>query len=308
MASNESSNTREEKKTVVVTGASSGIGRATVLMLADKGWNVAFCARRHDALASLNEEVLARGGSPYFKAFDITDEAQVYDFANSVASHFGGIDVWVNNASVYILGNFGDIPTSAFRRAMEINFFGSLYGAKAVYPHFRFQQGGILINVDSLDGKVGVPYASAYVATKFALRGFAEALRAELAQYNIEVCTVLPAVTDTPLFLHSANYFGKKMVAMPPVSPPEVVAEAIVGLIEKPQKEVTVGKASGIMSVAHNIAPDTMTKAMTTMVAEMHFEDEPAAFTAGNMYEPVDTLHSASGGWREEQAETVAQV
>jgi NAD(P)-dependent dehydrogenase (short-subunit alcohol dehydrogenase family) len=150
---------------------------------------------------------------------DVTDPGAVEALARQAEERFGGIDVWVNNAGVYLAGSFEDTPLDAFRQVMEINFFGSVNGARAALPRLRASQ-GILINIASVAGAATYPFFSAYVASKWAVRGWSATLRQELFGSGVDVCTILPASIDTPLFQHAANYTGWFLKAMNPIYTP----------------------------------------------------------------------------------------
>src|ERR1043166_5831964 len=220
---------------IVITGASSGIGRATAQELASRGAHLVVGARDVAALEGLGTAIKC----------DVTREADVQALARAAVAKFGRIDVWINNAGVYLVGRFEDSPADVFRRVLETNFFGTVHGARAALQQFRKQRRGILINIDSVVASAPQPYTTAYVASKYAVRGFSASLRMELALekgHEIEVCTILPASIDTPLFSHTANYLGRKVKAMSPVNRPEVVARAIASVIERPRRETLVGR------------------------------------------------------------------
>jgi NAD(P)-dependent dehydrogenase (short-subunit alcohol dehydrogenase family) len=207
---------------VVVTGASSGIGRATGLAFAQRGARVVLAARRAAALEELARECQAAGGQALPVPTDVTDEGAVAELARRPVERFGRIDIWVNNAGVYLLGSLEATPPEAFRRVLETNFFGYVHGARAVLPHFRDQGHGVLINNASVYSHVGAPWLTAYVSSKFAVRGFSEALCQELADLaDVHVCTVSPSPIDTPIFASAANYSGRTVKAPPPTYPPE---------------------------------------------------------------------------------------
>src|SRR5919202_1400813 len=166
---------------VVVTGASSGIGRATALAFARAGASVVLTARRVAPLQAAAAECERLGSGALAVPADVRDAAALERVAAEAQARFRGLDVWVNNAGVTLLGRFEDAPGDLWREVLETNFFGAVNGARVALPHLRRRGGGTLINVGSVNSRVGAPYASAYVASKFAIRGFAECQRDEAA-------------------------------------------------------------------------------------------------------------------------------
>jgi NAD(P)-dependent dehydrogenase (short-subunit alcohol dehydrogenase family) len=286
---------------VVITGASSGIGRATALRIAERRGTAVLASRQPDALREVARECEELGGRALPVPTDVTDEAQVRNLAREAAEAYGRIDAWVNDAAVTMMGRFEESPAEAFRRVMETNFFGYVHGARAVLPYFREQGQGVLINVASVIGKVGGPYATAYAASKSAVIGFSDSLRMELLDMpDIHICTVLPATIDTPLFQHAANYADRQVRAMPPVYAPEEAAEVIVQLIGNPQREVTVGNA-GRMIALRRLGPAAVTeRILAKKVEKQHFQDRPNTSPGpGNLFEPMPQFNAAHGGWQE---------
>ena len=285
---------------IVITGASSGIGRATALEMAKQGATLLLAARREAPLQELVLECELLGGQALAVPTNVTDEEAVKALARRAVDTFGRLDVWVNNAAVTLFARFEEAPSEVFRQVIETNLFGYVHGARAALPYFREQGSGILINVDSVVGVGTQPYTSAYVMSKYAIRGLAGCLRMELhldKASDIHVCTVMPATIDTPLFNHAANYSGRQPKAMNPVYSAEQVAEAIAGLVERPQREVIVGQAGYMMVAQSVLAPELYERTMAQQVDSDHLEDKPAAATNGNLFEPMPEYSKISGGW-----------
>ncbi len=283
---------------VVITGASSGIGRATALELARRGALLALAARRPQPLIELAGDCGRLGARAIAVPTDITDPEQVDALARHALDTFGRIDSWINDAAVTSFGSFEETPPEAFRRVLETNFFGTVHGARTALARFREQGSGVLVNVDSVIGHGAFPFQAAYVASKFAVRGLSESLREELAGTEIHVCTILPASIDTPLFEHAANYSGRAIQPPGLIAPADRVAAAIARVLERPQREVAVGSAARGMIRLHRAAPRLFEWVAGTEVRRDSFGDEPAERTDGNLFHPTAGWSGISGGWR----------
>lgn len=288
-----------DQSVVVITGASSGIGRAAALAFAKRGATVVLGARREDALRELAAECQRIGGRALPVLTDVTHEGSVRHLARTAVDNCGRIDTWINNAAVTMFARCEEGPAESYRRVIETNLLGYFYGARASLPVFREQGGGVLINISSVVGKLGQPYTSAYTATKYAIRGLSQSLRQELRDVpNIHVCTVLPASTDTPLFQHAANYTGRAIKPTSPIYSAQQVAAAIINMAEEPRHEITVGNAGVAIDLLQRLAPTLAERLYAAQVEKDHFQDQPANPTEGNLFRPDPRYTTVSGGWQ----------
>jgi short-subunit dehydrogenase len=284
----------------VITGASSGIGRATALALAREGASVVVSARRANELDTLVAEIERQAGTALAVPADVTDERAVIDLANRAVERFGRIDIWVNNAGVMLIGAFADTPAEDYRRVIETNFFGQVHGARAVLPIFREQGAGTLVNIASLDARAPQPHASAYIASKHAVRALGMSLRQELlldGKDDIHVVTILPATIDTPIFQHAANYTNRKVVAPPPVYPADEVVAAVFEAIRDPKPEIYAGRAGRGANLLMKLMPSTTERIATKMVHVQEVEGTSVPSTSGNLFAPSGDDGRVSGGW-----------
>lgn len=295
------SESRLEGAVVVITGASSGIGRAAAQAFARQRARVVLAARDDEALQEAAQEVRSLGGDALVVPTDMTLSDSVEQLANKAAEFGQGrIDVWINNAGVGAVGAFDETPLDAHERVVQTDLIGYLRGAHVVLPYFKQQSGGILINTLSVGSWVPQPYAVAYSASKFGLRGFSHALRGELAKWpGIHVCDVYPSMVDTPAFRDGGNYAGRSLQPPPPLCDPRQVAEAMVSLTLHPRHTTSVGLTATLLRFAHFITPgfDRLSGLLTG--AALGSADRIAP-SAGNLFHPALGERRIDGGWRKD--------
>lgn len=286
-------------KTVVITGASSGVGRAAAIEMAKRGASLVLAARREEALNEVAAVCESFGVKTMVAVTDVKDTGAVDHLAAIAYEWSNGIDVWINNAGVLAAGAFDETPLAIHESIVQTNLLGYLRGAYAVLPFFKEQGYGVLINNISVGGWFPTPYAAGYSASKFGLRGFAEALQGELHSWpHIHVCNLYPAFLDTPGIQHAANYTGKALRPAPPVYNPQQVAKAMAHLVLHPKATTVVGPFSTFLRMAHAFAP-AVSRRITAGVMETYFNAaDPITFTDGNVIYPVAFGTSIHGGWR----------
>ena len=291
--------TMTEPRVVVITGASSGIGRATAHLFAERGDRLVLAARGEAALHEVVAECERRGAQALAVPTDVGDEAQVEALAAAAVERFGRLDVWVGNASVFSYGSVEETPSEVFREVLRTNLLGQVYGARAALPRFRAQGSGVLVVVASLYSKVTSPYLSPYITSKFGTYGFAEVLREELGrERHIHVCTVLPATIDTPIYQRAANYTGRRVHPLPPAVDARRVAAAIVGVVDSPRRETVVGQVQRAGVALRSLAP-TLFEALVLPVFELlSLRRGSVAPTAGAVLAPRPGTEAVDGGWR----------
>lgn len=290
---------RTKDSVVVITGGSSGIGRATAHAFAERGAWLVLAARRSQALEQVASECQARGAEALAIPTDVTDEEAVQSLALRAIETFGRVDTWVGNAAVSAFGRFEEVPSEVFRRVLEVNLQGNAHGARAILPYFREQGRGTLILVSSVVAEAPQPHTSAYVTSKWAIQGLSKALRLEasLEAADIRICHVKPASIDTPLFQQAANYSRRRVKPLDPVLPPERVARAIVRVARRRRREVTVGTAGRFFSLQHRWAPALFERAAARHVDRHHFQDGAAEPTEGNLFRAMPQHAAVHGGW-----------
>jgi short-subunit dehydrogenase len=222
---------------ILITGASQGIGKALAEAAASRGARVLVCARKIELLQDLSQQVRAKGGIIEVVQADITSAADRQKMVEFASTAFGGLDILVNNAGIGATGHFADCGPERLRQLMEVNFFGLTETTRAFLPLLKKGHKPAIVNISSIAGKRGIPARSEYSASKFAVQGFSEALRAELAKDGVDVLVVCPGLTQTNF---SQNMIEQKALLqldhMRGMSAEEVAAQSLKA-IEKGYNE-----------------------------------------------------------------------
>jgi NAD(P)-dependent dehydrogenase (short-subunit alcohol dehydrogenase family) len=239
---------------VVITGASSGIGRCTALHLAARGARVVVTSRRTEALGTLVREIEAHGGCAVAVPGDVTSKSDLRAVAARAVEEFGGIDSWVNNAAVYVQGRVQDIPLDDYRRALDVNFVGYVNGTQCALEVMLPQRQGVIVQVSSVAAKRGVPYTTPYSASKAAIDAFTQSVRAEIWGSGVRLSVLYPPTVDTPIYNQARSRLGVIPKPAPPIADPEEAARAILELAESGTRSRYFGWA-GPLVVLDTVAP-----------------------------------------------------
>lgn len=302
-----------EEQTVVITGASSGIGRATALLAAERGARVVAVARNERALQQLVDEIASRGGRAVHVVADVADPAALDGAARVAMEVFGGFDTWVNDAGVGLYGRLAEISLEDKRRLFDVVFWGVVHGCRSALPELR-NRGGAIINIGSVESDVALPLSGIYSAAKHAVKAYTEVLRMELEHDAIPVAVTLikPAGIDTPFFRHARSYLDVEPKAEPPVYAPELVAEAIVHAATHPMRAMNVGGVGKVLTTFRLLAPESVGDRLVEATQfSAQKSDRPRA-SADNLYQPLDDDGSVRGDYpghvRRRSAYTAAKL
>lgn len=248
------------EQTIVITGATSGIGLVTARHAAKAGARVVLIARNEDALQDLANEINANGGNAVYATADVADEAALDAAAELAETEFGGFDTWVNNAGVSVFGRILEVPTEDLRRVIETNLWGVVNGSRVAAKRLRSRRGkfgAAIINVGSELSDRAIPLQGIYTASKHAVKAFTDALRMELEADKalISVTLIKPGAIGTPYNENARNYLPYEPKGPQPVFAPELVAEAILNCAAHPTRDVFVGESAKLNSLMGGIAP-----------------------------------------------------
>lgn len=247
----------------VITGASSGIGRATAVAFARQGIRVVLGARRAQRLRETAEAIRRAGGEARFVITDVTQPAQVAGLVGEAMTSFGRLDILVNNAGIGYFGPLASMSPEVAQHLWDVNVMGTLYGIQAAVPIMRRQGSGHIINVSSVLGKRATPGSGMYAATKFAQVALAESLRLELSDAGIRVSVVCPVSTATEFFDMATARSPLKIDPAGPVYSAEQVAGVLLRCARHPRPEILVYPPARFMVILNAVAPRLMDRILS---------------------------------------------
>jgi NAD(P)-dependent dehydrogenase (short-subunit alcohol dehydrogenase family) len=300
-----------ERRTVVVTGGSAGIGRALALKFASEGYRVSLLARSVEGLESAKREIEALGGEAIAFPVDVSDSAEMFRAADEIAQRWGAIDIWINNAMVTMFSPVSDMSAEEFRRITEVTYLGYVHGTMAALRHMRPRNSGKIVQIGSALSYRAIPLQSAYCGAKFAIRGFTDALRSELIHERSKIRLTmiqLPAV-NTPQFDWARNRFPFRPQPLPPIFQPEAIADKVFRAAQNPPRELWIG-FSAIKAIAGTFAaPGLLDRYLAKAGYEGQFGQEHAtADTTDNLFEAARFGHVVRGRFSREAKQRVIAV
>ena len=288
--------------TVVITGASSGIGRCTAGLLARNGWRVGLIARGQAGLQAVRDDVEREGARAMTAQADVTDPEALEAAAAGIERALGPIDVWVNCAGNATYGRFLDTSPEEFRRVTDVTYLGTVNGTRVALQRMMPRDRGRIVNVCSAVVYHGMPLLASYSGAKHAMRGFDQAVRAELQQEgsDVRLVTVFPPAVNTPFCDHALSHMGRPGRPMPPIYQPEIVAEAIRLAATGRSGEMPVTFTTVLFALGVRLVPALVSMAIRWLGYDGQLTDhaaslvrhEPTLFTASSKASPV---HGAFG-------------
>jgi NAD(P)-dependent dehydrogenase (short-subunit alcohol dehydrogenase family) len=294
---------RLSEQVVVVTGASSGVGRAVARAFGAAGAKVGLIARTREALDEAAREIAASGSEALVLPLDVSDPAKVSAAAHAVVERFGRIDTWVNDAMVSVFSPVHETTPDEYRRVVEVNYLGTVYGTLAALEHMRQQGDGVILQIGSALVYRSIPLQSAYCASKAAIRGFTDSLRCELfhEKSRIKVCMLqLPAV-NTPQFDVVRTRLPRKPKPVPPIFQPEVIARAALYASQHPSREIWVAGSAVKAILGQKLIPGLLDRYLGRIGYDAQQTEEPIEpYRRDNVFAPIPGDRGAHGRFDDE--------
>ncbi len=286
------------RQTVVITGASAGVGRAIAHRFATAGARIGLIARDQRALDDVKAEVEQLGGEAHVVPADVAEADAVFAAAEAIEKRFGPLDVWINVAMVTVFAPVWEIAADEFRRVTEVTYLGYVHGTLAALRHMRPRNSGTIVQIGSALAYRGIPLQAAYCGAKHAIRGFTDSLRAELIHDRSAIRITmmeLPAV-NTPQFDWARTHMPREPRPMAPVVQPEVIADAVFDAVQHPSREYWIGLSTLKVILGSMLLPSFLDRYLARVaVAGQETPERIAPDRRDNLMQPVSDLHRTRG-------------
>ena len=292
--------TADGARTVLITGASSGIGRATAVELAGRGDRLVLLARGAAALEEAASEARAAGAAEVVVApADVNDEAALRKVVDDAVARWGSLDLVVHGAQVMAYGRVEDVPAEVYETVVDTSLHGSANLARVVVPEFRRRGRGSLVFVSSLLASVATPYMGSYIAAKWGQMGLIRVLQIENRDIpGIAISAVSPGGVDTPIYYQAASYLGSTGRPPPPVYTPQRVARKIVSTIDRPERQVHAGFTNPFVVAGFRFFPALYDALVTPLMRVAALAKDRVDATPGNVFESQPAQNATRGHWR----------
>ena len=285
---------------VLITGASSGIGRATAIELAGRGSRLVLVARGGESLEEAAAEARAAGAPAVLvRTADVTDADAVQAAVDDAVAEFGGLDVVVHAAQVMAYGRIEDVPREVYEQVVDVSLHGTANVARSVLALFRKQGAGHLVVVNSLLGNIATPLLGSYVTAKWGQLGLIRVLQQETRdEPGISVSAVQPGGVDTPIYFQAASWTGSTGRPPPPVYSPQRVARAVLSTVDKPRRIVQAGLFNPLITAGFRLLPGVFDVLVGPLLQRMAIADDDVPPTEGNVFESRPAGNATEGRWR----------
>jgi NAD(P)-dependent dehydrogenase (short-subunit alcohol dehydrogenase family) len=287
-------------RTVLITGASSGIGRATAVALGGRGDRLVLLARGRETLEEAAIEARAAGaGEVVVAPADVNDEAALRKVVDDAVERWGSLDAVVHAAQVMAYGRVEDVPAEVFEAVVDTALHGTANLARVVIPEFRRQERGSLLVVSSLLASVTTPWLGAYISAKWGQMGLLRVLQQENRDVpGIAISTVSPGGVDTPIYSKGASYLGSTGRPPPPVYTPQRVARKIAATLDRPERQVHAGFANPVFVAGFRLFPALYDAMVGPLMKAVGIAKDTVAPTVGNVFESRPETNATRGHWR----------
>ena len=277
------------EQTIVITGASSGIGLTTAGMAARKGANVMLVSRDEEALRRIRDELRADGCRAEYTVADVGEADALQRVLSATLEAFGGLDTWVNNAGVGVYSNLQELSREDHEQLFRTNYWGVVNGTQVAAKHLR-QHGGAIINIGSVLSDVATTPLGAYAASKHAVKGFTDAFRLEMIQQRapVSITLVKPSGINSPWTEHAKNYMGHRATVPPMVYAPETVARAVLFAAAHPQRDIVIGSSGSLIIGFARWLPKLADGVFAKVLPSLHVDRSRPPVATDDLYSPAD--------------------